>query len=179
MILLGAGLLLLAVAVVLLFAMMGEVSARVPASAGNENHVTPLETFYPGAAPTQWPGGLSELPVRERVVLLVLSPVCKTCSTVAATLRDLFESPSGREYGLVVSCSTYESGQEFLQRHSLLQAPHFVDEGGAWSGGTFGVNLSPSALVLEAGVLTDAVAFTETQSLLDHVGKAKTSQGVT
>jgi hypothetical protein len=63
-------------------------------------------------------------------------------------------------------------GEEFVGRNALDRFPHLVDEGGEWVNGNFGVNMSPSGLLFEEGVLTDAYTFGKVEALLRHIARA-------
>jgi hypothetical protein len=169
-------LLLLTAAVVVLYAMMGELASRIPDPEGGSDQVAPLTEVQRGAAAAHWPGGLAELAGRGRATLLVLSPICSTCNKVAAELSSQDADAPGVSLGVVVSCSTRQAGDEFVQKYSLARLPHLVDEGGSWVTGTFGVTMSPSALLLEKGVLTEAYTFSKVEALLEQVGRV--SEGV-
>lgn len=157
-VLLSVALLVLAIAVALLFAMMGELSSRVP-GAGEEQSVAPLGDVTLGVAPADWPDALRAPMGRGRGVLLVLSPVCATCNKVGEELSRLAAQDIGDHYGLIVSASSGEAGAAFVSRYALEKMPHYVDEGGVWTVGSLGVNSSPAALVFDEGVLTDAYTF--------------------
>jgi len=73
--------------------------------------------------------------------------------------------------GIVVSCNNRETGEAFLDTHSIGHLPHLVDEGGSWVTGNFGVNMSPSALVFRDGAVTDAYTFTKVGTLLKQLPK--------
>ncbi|MDI2131066.1 hypothetical protein [Yinghuangia seranimata] len=174
-------LLVLAAAVVLLYAMMGELASRLPrdaAPAEDPGHLTPLEDVPLGVTPDTWPEPLAPLAGRRDAAILVLSPICATCDKVAGQLVEHRRKHAGHGHAaddaplaVVVSCRDAASGQEFLNRHPLAQAgvPCLVDEGGEWSTGTFGVNLSPTALVLETGTVAEAYSFGRLTNILDHL----------
>jgi hypothetical protein len=61
-------------------------------------------------------------------------------------------------------------------RNSLARFPHLVDESGAWISGNFGVNVSPTALLMEKGKLAEAYTFTTAIGLFQTV--VKTREGV-
>jgi hypothetical protein len=171
MIIVVLALLVLTAAVGLLFAMMGELTSRLPAADGRSaDTVTPLDDYHPGATADDWPAGLLELSTRSRSALLVLSPVCSTCDGVAAELSSSPPGAVGTPLGLVVSCGDRERGEEFVVKHSLQAVPHLIDEGGAWATGNFGVNMSPSALLFENGVLTEGYRFGTFHALQDKLG---------
>lgn len=168
-------LLLLTAAIVVLYAMMGELASRIPDSDGDAgaDRVAPLEDYTRGATPAIYPGGLASLAGQDRMVLVVLSPICTTCAKVAADLANYQPDQIGVPFGVVVSTGMRETGDEFVERHSLGRFPYVVDEGGAWVTGSLGVKMSPSALVLEDGMLTEAFTFSKVQALLGQVVKVR------
>jgi len=170
-------LLLLTVAVVVLYAMMGELAARIRDPDGDSaNYVAPLDDFTRGAAPTNYPAGLTSLADRTRMALVVLSPICTSCDKVAAELANYEPDEMGLPLGVVVSTGTRETGEEFVERHALHRFPYVVDEGATWITGSLGVKMSPSALVFENGVLTEAFTFNNVQAILGRI--VKVTQGV-
>jgi hypothetical protein len=166
-------LLLVAAAVVVLFAMMGELASRIPDPDGGAGRVTPLTEFSRGASAAPWPAGLASVADQNRTALVVLSPICATCNKVAVELAGYRPDQLGESLGVVVSCNSREAGEEFVDRYSLGHFPVFVDEGGAWVTGNFGVKMSPSALVFEEGVLTDAYTFSTVEALQGQIVKVK------
>ncbi|WP_445528405.1 hypothetical protein [Streptomyces cyslabdanicus] len=168
-IILATALLALTAAVVLLYAMLGELSSRLPAE--NEaaaDQIRPLKDYRPGATAAAWPAGLLPLAGMERAVVLVLSPICTTCTKVAGELGQLPDGALGEAVGLVVSTGSRETGEAFVAEYALGRMPHLVDEGGSWVTGNFGVNSSPSALVFEEGVLTEAYTFGTVQAIREQ-----------
>lgn len=157
---LAIALLLLTTAVVVLYAMMGELASRLPAEeARAATWFRPLAGFRAGYSAAVWPDGLFPLARMTDAVVLVLSPVCSTCNKVAAELARLPDGALGESVGLVVSAGDREVGEGFVETHALSRIPHFVDEGGAWTTGNFDVNMSPAALLFKKGVLTAAYTF--------------------
>jgi hypothetical protein len=173
MVVVGAiALLLLAGAVVVLYAMMGELASRLPDPA-EADLVKPLEDYIQGATVADWPTGLSDLANDTRALIVVLSPICDTCAKVAAELSTYEAHPAQSRIGVVVSAATLHSGEDFVERHSLSRFPHIVDEGGQWITGNFGVKMSPSALLMERGALVDAYTFTKMPAIVAQMTKAK------
>lgn len=171
----GFALLILTISMVVLFAMFGELSARV---AGAEpqirsTEIVPLENARLGHAPGIWP---AELP-GERAdlsVLLVLSSACSSCDDIATQLH---ENPSYAQWNglaIVVSTAHRVTGEDFITRHQLGQFPHYIDEGGSWVTGEFGVQSSPSALVLHGGELLAAYMFHDVGALRTKLSQPET-----
>lgn len=171
-VLLGVGLLLVAMAVVLLFAMMGELTSRLP-DQGRDRPGTlqPLTEFNLGVpVPDRWPGALSVLDDRQQQTLIVLSPVCSSCARVAAECaRYGADKLEALGLGIVVSCASVESGENFIREYSLGGVPHAIDEGGAWVMTAFGVKVSPTALLFENGTLSSAYAFNKLDPLRERI----------
>ncbi|MFJ7493304.1 hypothetical protein ACIQZB_19050 [Streptomyces sp. NPDC097727] len=167
MVAMAFALLILTAAVVLLFAMMGELSSRVPDS--EDGRIVALEEYRPGAEADQWPEPLSDLVHARRSALLVLSTVCATCATVADEIGRHPELVARRPVGTVVTCASAEEGEKFAADHALPPGTYAIDAGGAWVAENFGVGKSPSALVFNGGVLTEAFAFSKVGPLLERI----------
>jgi hypothetical protein len=160
-------LLALAGAVVVLFAMMGELTARLPSlGVGYRSpFLRPLEEAQVGARPAAWPAPLAALAEKEGPeVLMVLSTACATCEDVAKQLADSANGDLGNP-ALVISSGSRDVGEDFVKRHGLSHMPCYVDEEGDWVIRSFGVKTSPSALVLHNGALTSAYIFGDVETL--------------
>lgn len=171
----GFALLILTIGMLVLFAMFGELSSRVaeaePQTRSTE--IVPLENARLGHIPDIWP---AELPgEREDLsVLLVLSSACSSCDDIATQLH---ENPSHAQWnGMAIVVSTAHRGTagDFIARHELDQFPHYIDEGGSWVTGEFGVQSSPSALVFHGGALLDAYMFHDVGALRTKVSQSET-----
>lgn len=160
----GFALLVVAAAVVVLFAMFAELAARVPAgsSVRRSTTVRPLEEARLGHAPEVWPAGLR---TGERSVLLILSTICSSCDDVARQLASDPGHSDWAEVSVVVSTGGRIKGDEFITHHGLERFPHFVDEGGTWTTDEFGVQSSPTALVLRDRRLESAYEFNDVAAL--------------
>lgn len=172
-VLLAVALLLITAAIVVLYAMLGELARRIPDGEPPASPVRPLTEYQPGTAPAYWPGGLAVLGAAPRALILVLSPVCSTCTKVAGELALLAPDRLEIPVGVVVSASGRAAGEEFAVRHSLDRFPHLVDERGEWISGSFGVNVSPTALLMEKGALAEAYSFSKATDLFRTVAKAR------
>jgi len=155
--------LVLAGAVVLLFAMLGELTSRLPTLGVNyrDPEIAPLPDARLGAAPEQWPPALDN----EPELLLVLSTACASCEDVAAQISQRLDAGPIPGAALLVSCGEASTGRDFLDRHGLARMPTYVDEGGAWVSNSFGVRHSPTALVLQDSHLKAALVFTDFAAL--------------
>ncbi len=165
-------LLLLMIAVVVLYAMLGELASRLPAQGANAaNWIQELAGSRIGTSAAVWPDNLLPLARMPRWVLLVLSPTCSTCNKVAAELGTLTDAAFSESVGLVVSAGDQKTGERFIATNAINRIPYFVDEGGAWTTGNFGINTSPTALIFRKGVLTRAYNF----GSIDAISEALTT----
>ncbi len=152
-------LLILALAVVMLFAMYGELAARVQAGGGGSSKSTliPLDEAKLGRSPDRWPtefGLLSQADVP--VGVLVLSASCRSCARVAAQLVAGGETWRGKLLGVVISAASLDRAQEFQAANGLTDFTCYLDDGGEWVTGEFGVQSSPVALIMRSGKLDAA-----------------------
>jgi hypothetical protein len=171
-VLISLALLAFTAALVLLYAMVGELASRVPRAeqeGGRADFVTPLTGHRPGAVPESWPVELAALQGEERAALLVLSPSCSSCNRVASELSTMDATEFGLPLGVVVSCGERQAGEEFAARHGLHRLPVLVDERGAWVTGSFGVRNSPAALVITRGVAAEAYVFGGFRTVRDTI----------
>jgi hypothetical protein len=162
----GFGLLLVAAAIVVLFAMFGELYARVGgggAGAGS-GYVRILPEIPAGHVPQAWPLELASVAAAELGVLLVLSTACSSCASVARELGTREETELGG-FGVLVSTTDRERGEQFLASHRIGAVAHHVDVGGTWVSAEFAVHSSPTALVFRSGRLVSALAFTDLAGL--------------
>lgn len=160
MLVIGLVLLVQAMAIVVLFAMLGELASRVPEP--RRPGVQAVGEAQLGAVPTVWPDEFSRVMRMEQPVLLVLSTVCNSCRSVAA---DLVNHTDWTEAALVVSTSAADKGSGFVAEFALGGFPHYVDEGGSWVKNEFGVDTSPTALVFRGGQLVSAYTFSDLATL--------------
>ncbi|MCX5066989.1 hypothetical protein OOJ91_14150 [Micromonospora lupini] len=162
-------LLVLAGTMVLFFAMLGQLAARLPEQSNEPTaQVEPLENARLGAESLNWPAELAHLRDRERALVLVLSSSCASCEQIAAQVPDALDR--GVDFGVVVSCGVRERGEDFIRRHELERAKPYLDHGGAWSTGEFNVDSSPAALLFRNGRLETALLFWTLDSALAATG---------
>ena len=161
-------LLLLAAAVFLLFAMMGELSSRLPGpEGGSTGRLAPVAGYREDATSGDWPEELAPLSHEPATALLVLSPICTTCGKVAASLTSrALDAP----VGLVISSHGRSSGEEFIARHTLQAFPYFIDDGGVWTSSKIGINQSPTALLFNEGRITAAYSFSDVTAVMQMLG---------
>lgn len=147
-------LLLLTIAVVALFAMMGELAARVGAqgagtSTGIGDWAMEEPDFDDAVEPQWWPEPIESLRDRPYGLVVVLSSSCQSCSQfLAGDLAVLQEyAPT-----YVVSCPSKDRADMFLQSHPVLNNyPTYVDVMGDWAREQLGVDVSPSAVLFAGG----------------------------
>jgi len=154
--------LLLAAAMVALFAMLGELYTRI---GGAPAATDPLAEATVGQRPDTWPPELARLAAADDGVLLVLSTSCVSCNGVAAELRERPQPLPGYVVGVALSTPDPERADEFMARYGMRRDAVYVDQGGDWVTRTFGVQTSPSALFLRAGQVDSAVLFSDIASL--------------
>jgi hypothetical protein len=166
----GVALLLVAAAVVVLFAMLGELASRVPDPAADRpvQIVEPYSDATLGSAPQVWPDGLPEV---SSCVLLVLSTMCNSCTDVADQLVAHRTRGQWPELGVVVTTGGPYRAADFIAEHGLSQFPHYIDEGGDWVTTQFGVRHSPLGLVLRDGRLVAAYRFNSVAALRRRVAE--------
>ena len=163
----GFVLLVLGGAIVLLFAMFGELGSRVPQpdhSAKNKT-VQPLDEARIGRTPDSWPAALSGLSTAESGILLLLSTTCSTCREVAQQLSSELTRGKADQIYVAVSASNSDAGEDFIQKQGLGRAPYFVDTSMDWVKNEFGVVISPSGLVFRNGRLESALLFQDLAAL--------------
>lgn len=160
-------LLVLAGAVVLLFAMLGELASRVPPPDGGrpDQTLVPLDEALVGNVPDTWPGSLAHLSSASEGVLVVLSTVCQSCRRIAGQLTPELGVGDGRPFAILISSPGRDLGEDFAHQHALGRFPYFVDENGDWVTRAFGVLSSPSALLLREGRLEAALQFRDLTAL--------------
>jgi hypothetical protein len=172
------GVLGLVCAVVLLFAMFGELTRTLQvtgilgpdtlvgaqlAALGNDGDnagLRPLAEARVGATPRTWPSRLEMLAAEDdSATILVLSTTCRSCEGVAAELSAALDQAPLTATGLLISCGNETEGEDFARRYRLNRIPYHVDRGGEWVLTEFGVRTSPSALFVRERRLDDARTF--------------------
>lgn len=179
LVVLGFAVLVLTIGMVVLFAMFGELSARV-AQAGTKprsTEVVPLEGVRLGRFPDRWPAGLL-IGGKGPSLLLVLSSACGSCMDIAGQLRDSPVDAGWDDMGILISTSHQQTGEEFVTSNGIGRFPHYVDEGGQWVMEQFDVSFSPSALVFQDGRLIAAYMFHDVAALRAKITDTLTRQGV-
>lgn len=167
---LGFAVLVLTIGMVVLFAMFGELSARVgtAGSRPRSTEIRQLEQAELGRIPDRWPDALSASG-HEPSTVLVLSSACGSCADIAEQLTQ--SHADWADMAIVLSTGHGDTGQDFIMRYGLSRFPHYVDVGGDWVSGQFAVRYSPSALIFSGGRLQAAHMFQDVAAL-----RAKISQ---
>jgi hypothetical protein len=159
----GFSLLVVAGAVVVLFAMLGELYARTAGGSDvqSSRFVRLLPEAQVGVAPASWPASLAAFGAASHGVLIVLSTACGSCENVASQL-DVGEdrAPYG-DLAVLLSTGDPTKAADFLGRHTFGGLTSYVDMEGAWVTTEFGVKTSPTALVFKDGRLVSALVFSD------------------
>jgi hypothetical protein len=162
----AAVLLVFAAALVVLFAMFGELTARLPTL--NVDYRDPtirvLSEAKTGSKPEQWPRELTPLIDGGDALLVVLSTACQSCESVGRQMNEL-NGHLRHQTGVILSYGDLERGRDFVRRHHLNDVPLFLDEEGNWVKHSFGVQTSPTGLVIRNGALQAALVFTDINAL--------------
>ncbi|MBE1492783.1 hypothetical protein [Plantactinospora soyae] len=162
--------LILAGAIVMVFAMLGELSSRVPAS--NEEslrRIEAIDTARTGHSPSHWPAELAHVAEQEYSLVLILSSTCVSCEKIAGQVSKMLDRGPAN-LGLVVACPARERGEHFAATHGIDRGTLYIDEDGAWTKGEFSVETSPAALLFRNGRLQSALLFWDLPAVLTAVG---------
>lgn len=166
--------LVLAIAVVILFAMLGQLAGRIPEPEPHVPSLKPLPEIPLGGVPGEWP---SSLPGRQECTLIILSTICRSCAGIAQQLSAEPGYADRPDVGLVIATGARAGGgEEFAERHNLQRFRYFIDEHGDWISAQFDLRLSPAALVLRDGRLESAYSFNDVAALLARVGEERQRQ---
>jgi hypothetical protein len=174
---LGIAIFVMAIAVVGLFAMMGELASRVrgmgDAEVSDADHPPhALAEARVGAQSDEWPSALAAVRDAEIGHLFVFGSTCASCVRIASGETGPL-ALLGAPLAVVVSCPRAEDGQAFIASHPLLhEFAHHVDVGGEWVKRNFGVGISPSVLVFHHGRLRSAHTFVAATALA-RLGEAE------
>jgi len=180
MLFLAIAILVMAAAIVLLFAMMGELTARLPrlGVGYRDPTVRALSEVRIGARATHWPSELLHLANQDDATcLVVLSTACATCEDVAQQMTEHLSRGIQVPTGIVISCADRRAGEEFVQRHDLAGFPVYVDEDGDWVSREFGARTSPSGLVFRQGVVDAAYVFGDVVALESAIISSNNGNG--
>lgn len=165
----GFVLLVLVIATIVLFAMMAELSSRVPGREVANRWARPDEQVQLGVSPATWPPRVVRQRDKDRGIVLVLSPLCESCALVAVQLAA--DDGEWRDVTLLISALDEQRGLAFINEHHLGRFSWHVDEGGQWVSQNLGVNASPTALVFGQGRLREAYSFNDLPALRAELEK--------
>jgi hypothetical protein len=163
--------LVLAGAIVVLFAMMGELTSRLPGQSGEDarRRLEAIDGARTGHRPDDWPPELVPVAEQDFSLLFVLSSSCSSCRQVAGQMsRMLDRGPVS--FAVIVACPSRERGEQFAAGQGIDRAVVYIDESGAWSTAEFGIDTSPAALLLRHGRLQSALLFWDLPAVLNAVG---------
>jgi hypothetical protein len=167
--------LVLASAIVLLFAMLGELSSRVPASdEDGRRRLEPVDKARTGHRPETWPAELAHIDEQEYSLMLVLSSTCSSCEQIAGQVSKMFDRGPAN-LAVVVACPARERGEHFAGVHGIDRGALYIDEDGVWSKRELGVDTSPAAVLFRNGRLQSALLFWDLPTVLNAVGSMSTS----
>lgn len=163
-ILLAVVLLAMTVAIVGLFAMMGELNSRVTSSPADDG-LQAIDDANVGGAVEVWPDALGHVAEQEEATLLVFSTSCRTCTKILD--GETGPLPSGVNISYIVVCPDATTGRTFAEKHGLGgdHRPTMLDIGGDWTKETIGVAVSPSVVTVRRGVIESADIFTSSPAL--------------
>jgi hypothetical protein len=166
---------LLAGAVVVLFAMLGELSSRVPSSDDDaRRRLESIDTARTGHHASHWPAELAHVAEQEYALVLVLSSSCSSCEQIAGQVRTMLDRGPAN-LAVVVACPARERGEHFAAVHGIDRGVLYIDEAGAWVKGEFAVDTSPAALLFRNGTLQSALLFWDLPAVLNAVGSLSTA----
>lgn len=167
--------LVVAGALVVVFAMVGELAVRIGSTKGLHGDPGPAQPRFDlpiGRATDTWPSTLAPLAELPTSMLLVLSTICSSCASVASELREYQDEQDQMDaIGIDISTGDVSHGIEFVQEYQLADLHHYVDQMGSWVRREFGVTTSPTALVFRQGVLVGGFDFMSISQLRATVGE--------
>jgi hypothetical protein len=166
---LAIALFVLTVAMVGLFAMMGELAARVPDDGAQEDTgpPRPIQQVALDVIPGKWIDEVAYLEQQEFGVAVVFSTSCASCQRIASGATGKLDLPP--DAAVVISSSSQELGEQFVEDNPMLRRyRHVVDPGGTWLTENLGVDISPSVLTFQYGRLTSAHTFATASVLGEH-----------
>jgi hypothetical protein len=129
----GGVLLAVIAALVLLFAMLGELATRTPADQQTVRglDVRPIEEARLGVEPQAWPAPLAGISdTAGQTIVLVLSTVCSTCNDVAGQVAAERNVGLGDDLAIVVSTGDLERAEAFLDTYGIGGSRHHIDVSG-------------------------------------------------
>lgn len=140
----GCALLLLAFAVVVLFAMIGSLASKLP-----EYGTAALPEIALGARPESIDFDAMAISPDHRF-LLVLSTLCSTCRKILTEISESSGVLNG-EIAIILIAGNLGEGNEVLDDAGLAGYPAYVDLEGDWTKSNLGLAQSPSLVVISNG----------------------------
>jgi len=171
---LAVAVLVLTGAVILLYAMVGELAARFEESVlGNSvrSFVRPLPDAPLNKSPKSWPAALTGISHARPGALLVFSTSCMSCERLAPLLPSAIESFPISDVALAIASPRRDLAESFVERHGLQLVRPWIDDGGKWLRDDVGVTTSPVCLIFDVGQLTAALSFSDFSILGDALLK--------
>lgn len=164
--------LILALGCTALFAMVGDLAAKVNANdqANAEDlRVHDIESVRLQSTPSSWLSGLDGVAAPDgRSAIVILGALCSTCTRFAAgTLGDLSFLADYR-LAFVISGPSEKRLEDFMSIGTALRAlpvPIATDPRGEWLISTLGIDTSPAVVSFDGGVVTGALGFTSLPGL--------------
>lgn len=169
--------LVVALAIVMLFAMNAEILRRLE-SRPHSDEAERSDAFWSLTRPEiyirddiPWHAELDTLRGGGGFLILVFSTVCTTCNTAAAELGTFWKDQNSCRIGVVISTPNSNEADSFMSRHSISTIPHFVDADGEWVKSKFGVTFSPVAMIIEDDTLRAVYGFQHVPPLWETISK--------
>lgn len=141
-------------AIVVLFAMVGELASRLESSVTKASVLSAKPDLYVGASPVRWPEDLGLIGSASASVLVVLSTICASCEIVANRIGQMVLTYDGAFIGVALSTGDAERARQFRIEHGLDTFPCYTDVNGDWVRTSFNVRSSPTLLVFNRGILS-------------------------
>ena len=173
-VILAFAVLVLAAAVIVSYAMFGELAARFEESVLGQSvrsFVGPLKNAPLNTSPKSWPAALQSISKARPGALLVFSTSCISCERLAPSLASAMESFPISDIALTIASPRRELAESFVEKHQLQLVRHWIDDGGKWLRDDVGVSTSPVCLLFDEGELTAALSFSDFPILSDAIIK--------
>lgn len=165
--LVGVGLLVIAIAMVYIFAILGRLAALLPDPEETSVDSSPTRVpLSPSRSNLALPEGFRGLSDRLDLIL-ALSPTCVACREIVANAPGLHDALNGSNAGLVVIASSIDEAEAFLagaDRDLAKFYPIAYDVGGVWSS-SVGVHLTPALITVRDGTLSEVYAVSSTDAI--------------
>jgi hypothetical protein len=162
--------LLLCIATAILFAMVGQLAARLPEFQGQQaGPVQRLEELERGRPAPSWaapPAPLGNGHGQSLYGLLVLSTICTTCSQLAKELAARAPDSLPLPLKLVLSTPLKRADADaYVRRYRLDAYRPLIDEQGARCKDDLGLMISPALVMIRQGRILDGYTITHLSSI--------------